>query len=71
MWYHIKFAVLNLQVDTESAAVHTARAEPKRFKSSGIGELDTRFDTILINELGCEREETGIDGLLFKSRYLS
>ncbi|KAG1884751.1 hypothetical protein F4604DRAFT_1878691 [Suillus subluteus] len=62
MWYRIKFVVPNLQVDTESTALHTAHAEPKRLKSSGTGELGTQFDTVLINELGCESEETGIDG---------
>ncbi|KAG2156833.1 uncharacterized protein EDB93DRAFT_1101256 [Suillus bovinus] len=61
MWYHIKFVVPNLQVDTEFVAVHTAHTELKRLKSSGIGELDTRFDTILINESGCESKATGID----------
>ncbi|KAG1861617.1 hypothetical protein F4604DRAFT_1882423 [Suillus subluteus] len=62
VWYHIKFAVPNLQVDTKSAALHTAHAEPKRLKSSGTGELGARFDTVLINESGCESKETGIDG---------
>ncbi|KAG1760626.1 hypothetical protein EDD22DRAFT_980541 [Suillus occidentalis] len=62
VWYRIKFAVPNLQVDTEFATLCTAHAEPKRLKTSGIGELVARFDTVLINELGCESEETGIDG---------
>ncbi|KAG1721614.1 hypothetical protein EDB19DRAFT_1898301 [Suillus lakei] len=62
VWYRIKFAVPNLQVDTEFATLCTAHAEPKRLKTGGIGELGARFDTVLINELGCESEDTGIDG---------
>ncbi|KAG1893739.1 uncharacterized protein F5891DRAFT_962498 [Suillus fuscotomentosus] len=61
VWYRIKFAVPNLQVDTEFATLCTAHAEPKRLKTGGIGELGARFDTVLINELGCESEDTGID----------
>ncbi|KAG1743582.1 uncharacterized protein EDB91DRAFT_1080985 [Suillus paluster] len=60
VWYCVKFAVPNLQVDTESTTLHTAHAEPKRFKCSGIGELDAWFDTVLVNE--SEHEETGIEG---------
>jgi hypothetical protein len=67
VWYRIKFAVPNLQVDTEFATLCTAHAEPKRLKTGGIGELGAQFNTVLINELGCESKDTGIDGLSFKS----
>lgn len=70
MWYRTKFVVPNLQVDTESATLHTAHAEPKRLKSSGVGELGAQFDTVLINDSDRECEETGIDGLSSQSRYL-
>ncbi|KAG2052891.1 hypothetical protein BDR06DRAFT_982926 [Suillus hirtellus] len=62
VWYRIKFVVPNLQVDTEFATLCTAHAEPKRLKTGGIRELGAQFDTVLINELGCESEDTGIDG---------
>jgi hypothetical protein len=61
VWYRVKFAVPNLQVDTESTVLHTAHAEPKRSRRSGEGELDARFDTVLVNE--SEHEETGIEGM--------
>ncbi|KAG1883313.1 hypothetical protein F4604DRAFT_1575913, partial [Suillus subluteus] len=60
VWYCVKFAVPNLQVDTESTVLHTAHAEPKRSRRSGEGELDARFDTVLVNE--SEHKETGIEG---------
>jgi len=67
VWYRVKFAVPNLQVDTEHTDLHTAHAQPRRPKSRGAGELDARFDTVLINDSGsdsdCEREETGIEGV--------
>ncbi|KAG1739500.1 hypothetical protein EDD22DRAFT_982278 [Suillus occidentalis] len=59
VWYHVKFAVPNLQVDTKSTVLHTAHVEPKRSRYSGKGELDVWFDTVLVNE--SEHEETGIE----------
>jgi hypothetical protein len=63
VWYRVKLSVPNLQVDTEQTVLHTAHAEPRRSKGRGTGELDARFDTVLINDFKHESEETGIEGV--------
>jgi len=70
VWYRVKFAVPNLQVDTELTTLHTAHAEPRRSKGRGAGELDARFDTVLINDSGCEGEVTGIEGVLLQPIFI-
>ena len=63
VWYRVKFSVPNLQIDTEQTVLHTAHAEPRRSRGRGTGELDARFDTVLINDFEHNGEETGIEGV--------
>ena len=63
VWYRVKFAVPDIQVDTEHTVLHSAHAEPRRPKGTGgIRELDARFDTVLVNDSEGEGVETGIEG---------
>jgi hypothetical protein len=55
--WRVKFAVPDVQVDTEHTVLHR---RPKGTR--GIGELDGRFDTVLVNDSEGEGVETGIEG---------
>ena len=66
VWYRVKFAVPDVQVDTEHTVLHR---RPKGTR--GIGELDGRFDTVLVNDSEGEGVETGIEGASPRSTSIS